>query len=66
MRFRETRQSGPGNMRANSILVETHVFLITTIPGIRPVLLQYKQVDQVNATQRQVVGDLAVEFEGPI
>ena len=63
---RETRQSGPGNMRANSILVETHGFLIATIPGIRPVLLQKKQVDQADATQRQVVGDLAVEFEGPI
>jgi hypothetical protein len=46
--------------------VETHGFLIETIPGIRPVLLQKKQVDQADATQRQVVGDLAVEFEGPI
>jgi hypothetical protein len=63
---RETKQSGPGNMRANSILVETHGFLVATIPGIRPVLLQKKQVDQADATQRQVVGDLAVEFEGPI
>lgn len=53
-------------MRANSILVETHGFLIATIPGIRPVLLQKKQVDQVDATQRQVVDDLAVAFEGPI
>ena len=53
-------------MRANSRLVETHGFLIETIPGIRPVLLQKKQVDQADATQRQVVGDLAVEFEGPI
>lgn len=63
---RETRQSGQDNMRANSRLVETHGFLIATIPGIRPVLLQKKQVDQAEATQRQVVGDLAVEFEGPI
>jgi hypothetical protein len=62
---RETRQSGPGNMTANSILVETDGFLIATIPGIRPVLVQKKQVDQANATQRQVVGDLAVEFECP-
>jgi hypothetical protein len=53
-------------MRAHSILVETRGFLIATIPGIGPVLLQKKQVDQANATQRQVVGDLAVEFEGPI
>ena len=37
-------------MRANSILVETHGFLIATIPGIRPVLLQKKQVDQADAT----------------
>src|SRR3954467_2622885 len=27
-------------------------FQITTIPGIRPVLVQKKQVDQANATQR--------------
>jgi hypothetical protein len=53
-------------MTANSILVETHGFLIATIPGTRPVLLQQKQVDQADADQRQVVGDLAVEFEGPI
>jgi hypothetical protein len=39
--------------------------LIATIPGIRPVLLQKKQVDQASAIQRQVVGDPAVEFEGP-
>jgi hypothetical protein len=64
--IRETRQSGQGNMRANSRLVETHGFLIKTMPGIRPVLLQKKQVDQADATQRQVVGNLAVEFEGPI
>ena len=63
---RVTGQSGPGNRRANSILVETHGFLVATIPGIWPVLLQKKQVDQADATQRQVVGDLAVEFEGPI
>jgi hypothetical protein len=53
-------------MTANSTLVETHGFLMATIPGIRPVLVQKKQVDQADATQRQVVGDLAVEFEGPI
>jgi hypothetical protein len=47
-------------------LIEAHGFLSATIPGIRPVLLQKKQVDQADATQRQVVGDLAVEFEGPI
>jgi hypothetical protein len=41
-------------------------FLAATIPGIWPVLVQKKQVDQANATQRQVVGDLAVEFEGAI
>jgi hypothetical protein len=62
---RETRQPDPGNMTASHILIETHGFLIATIPGIRPVLVQKKQVDQANATQRQVVGDLAVEFECP-
>ena len=54
---RETRQSGPGNMTANDVSVEANHFLITTVPGIRPVLLQYKQVDQATATQRQVVAD---------
>jgi hypothetical protein len=47
-------------------MIEAHGFLSATIPGIGPVLLQKKQVDQADATQRQVVGDLAVEFEGPI
>ena len=61
----ETGQSGPANMTANSVLVETHGILIATVPGIRPVLVQKKQVDQANVDQRQVVGDLAVEFEGP-
>ena len=54
---RATKQPGPGNMTAKPILVETHGFLSATIPGIRPVLLQKKQVDQANATQRQVVAD---------
>jgi hypothetical protein len=53
-------------MMANSTSVETHGFPIATIPGLRPVLLQKKQVDQARATQRQVVADLTVEFEGPI
>ena len=53
-------------MTANSILVETHGFLIATIPGIRPDLFQKNQVDQASATQRQVVVDLAAELEGPI
>jgi hypothetical protein len=47
-------------------LIETHGFPMATIPGIRPVLVQKKQVDQANADQRRVVGDLAVDFEGPI
>jgi hypothetical protein len=61
----ETIQSGAGNMTANSflsgdaslsdLLVETHRFLIATVPGIRPDLLQNKQVDQATASQRQVV-----------
>ena len=67
MRSVEPDNPGSGNnMRANSILAETQGFLIATIPGIRPVLLQKKQVDQADVTQRQVVGDLAVAFEGPI
>jgi hypothetical protein len=53
-------------MTASFILGETNRFQITTIPGIRPVLVQKKQVDQANADQRRVVGDLAVDFEGPI
>jgi hypothetical protein len=42
-------ESGPGNMSANSISVETYGFPIAIIPGIRPVLVQKKQVDQANA-----------------
>ena len=34
-------------------------FLIATIPRIRPVLVQKKQVDQANATRRQVVAGRA-------
>ena len=62
----KTRQPGPGNMTPSSVLIETQGFLMATIPRIGPVLLQKKQVDQASANQRQVVGDLAVEFEGPI
>jgi hypothetical protein len=58
----ETRQSGPGNMTANSILVETHGFLIAAIPGIRPVLLQKKQVDQANAINGRL---LPTDGRGP-
>jgi hypothetical protein len=53
-------------MTGSPILIETHGLLIATIPGIRPVLVQKKQVDQASATQRKVVNDLAIEFEGPI
>jgi hypothetical protein len=53
-------------MTASPILIETHGLLMATIPGIRPVLVQKKQVDQANATQLQVVDNLAIEFEGPI
>jgi hypothetical protein len=45
-------------MSANSTLVQTHDFLIATAPGIRPVLVQKKQVDQVNASNgRLLPGD---------
>jgi len=59
---RETRQSAPGNMRANSILVETQGFLIATIPGIWPVLVQKKQVDQANAINGRL---LPADGRGP-
>jgi hypothetical protein len=36
-------------------LIEAHGFLSTTIPGIWPVLLQKKQVDQANATNGRLL-----------
>jgi hypothetical protein len=52
---RATKQPGPGNMTAKSILAETHGFLSATIPGTRPVLLQKKQVDQANAANGRLL-----------
>jgi len=49
-------------MRANSILVETQGFLIATIPGIWPVLVQKKQVDQANAINGRL---LPADGRGP-
>jgi hypothetical protein len=49
-------------MTANSVSVETHGFLTATIPGIRPVFIQKKQVDQVNASNGRL---LPADGRGP-
>jgi hypothetical protein len=43
-------------------LTEAHGFLSATIPGIWPVLLQKKQVDQANATNGRL---LPTDRRGP-
>ena len=52
---RETRQSGPGQDDGELYMVDRHGFLITTMSGIRPVLVQKKQVDQASANNGRLV-----------
>jgi hypothetical protein len=49
-------------MTASSILVEAHGYLVATVPGIRPVLVEKKQVDQVNASNGRL---LPTDRRGP-